>query len=83
VKQPSESVLGDPVVRYRLVLTAVLVAYVAAIIVTGFVPLSPVLDVPFALVGWLLFGGLLLPAGIWQHKYPARDKVQTLVRRGP
>jgi hypothetical protein len=77
------SVLSDPVVRYRLGLTAELTAYVAAIILTGFVPLSPVLDVPLVLVGWISFGGLILWAGLGRRRYPTRDMLDTLLRPWP
>src|SRR5437660_1794246 len=56
----NESLLADPLVRIRVALTAVLLCYVAAIVITGFVPLSPSLEIPLALGGWLCFAGLLV-----------------------
>lgn len=59
----------DPVVAFRLVVTAVLALYLVAIIATGFIPLPPVLDVPLALAGWFCFASLVVSA-VLRHREP-------------
>jgi hypothetical protein len=61
----------------------VVVGYIGAMLATGVLELPPVLDVPLALTGWLLFAGLAVWA-LWRHrKYSTHDLVHALAHPWP
>jgi len=74
---------GDPVRSYRVGLTVVLGCYLGGVILTGFVPLSPVLDVPFALTGWLLFAFPMISGLIRRRGFDTSDFLSSLLRPAP
>jgi len=74
---------SDPQTVYRLILTVVIANYVAGIIATGLVPLSPALDVPFGIGGWLLFATVVV-WGLFQRRKVGTDAiVASLLRPAP
>jgi len=74
---------GDPQIVYRLVLTVVLACYVAGIIATGLVPLSPALDVPFGIGGWLLFAALVVWSLLQRWQLRSDAIIASLLRPAP
>ena len=56
-----------------------LLCYVAAIVITGFVPLSPSLEIPLALGGWLCFAGLLVWGKTRRRRYSSRDLLRAII----
>jgi hypothetical protein len=60
-----------------------LACYLGSIIVTGFVPLSPALDVPLGVTGWLLFAAPMLWGLIRRRKYRTEDLIADLLRPAP
>ena len=75
--------MTNPAVRLRIALTAALVCYLAAIVVTGFVPLSPALDVPLALGGWLVLAGLVVWANLRRRRYSSRVVLRAIIWPAP
>ena len=75
--------MTNPAVRLRIALTAALVCYLAAIVVTGFVPLSPALDVPLALGGWLVLAGLVVWADLRRRRYSSRVVLRAIIWPAP
>ena len=73
----------DPIVRFRVFLTALLVVYLVATVATGYLQLSPEFDVPFALAGWLVFAGVIIWAAIRRRKYDTDHFVASLIRPVP
>lgn len=66
-----------------MLLTALLVVYLVATVITGYVPLSPGFDVAFALAGWLVFAGLIIWSGIRRREYDTDEFVASLIRPVP
>jgi hypothetical protein len=61
----------------------VLACYLGSIIVTGFLPLSPALDVPLGVTGWLLFAAPMVWGLIRRRTYRRDDLIADLLRPGP
>lgn len=78
--QRTASAIRDPIVAYRIGLTLVLACYLIGIIGTGFVPLSPALDVPFGVTGWLLFAFPMVWSLLRRRTYRTTDLIGRLLR---
>ena len=76
-------VRSDPVRAYRLGLTIVLGCYLVSIVLTGFVPLSPALDVPFALTGWVLFAFPMVFGLLRRREYRTNEFASRLLHPAP
>jgi hypothetical protein len=59
------------------------VAYLAAVVLTGYVVLSPAFDVPFGVTGWLLFAGPGIWAVVGRRKIVSEDLLADLLRPWP
>lgn len=60
-----------------------LLAYVAGMVVTGLVPLSPGLTVPFGLAGWLCLAGLVVWGMVRRRRPGASEILSTFLRPLP
>jgi len=69
----------DPAVRLRVGLTAALLCYLAAIVVTGFVPLSSSLEIPLAFGGWLFLASLVVSANLRRRRYSSRRVLRAII----